>query len=108
LVANETQKGRTEEERRWKSPECKMGIKDLGTRQQPRLKFERASGRFDGKAFGLEFVKRAAGMSSGLRKVREWTVWRGRPTPIGEIRNWTVWRGRPSPKRKMNLLSAFA
>jgi hypothetical protein len=26
-------------------------------------------------------VKQAAGMSSGLQKVRDWTMWRGRPPP---------------------------
>jgi hypothetical protein len=26
-------------------------------------------------------VKRATGMSSALRKMRNWTLWRGRPPP---------------------------
>jgi hypothetical protein len=100
LVAKGTQKGRTEEKRRWKDPECKMGIKDPGTRRQLRLKIERTSDGFQRKAFGVAFVKRATGMSSGLRRVRNWTFWRGRPPLEREIRNWTLWRGRLRPKRK--------
>jgi hypothetical protein len=71
----------------WKGPECKIGIKDLGTRWELRLKIERTSQMIDRKAFGLEFVKRALWMFSGLRKMTDWTVWRDR---------------RP-PKRKKNL-----
>jgi hypothetical protein len=75
-----------EENRRLKGPECKngiryrglreqfqgkIGIKDLRTRWQLHLKSERTTSKFDRKAFGLEFVKRANGMSSGLRKIRK-------------------------------------
>jgi hypothetical protein len=49
-------KGRTKEKRMWKSPECKIGIKDPGIRRQLRLKIERTSDWFDRKALGLEFV----------------------------------------------------
>jgi hypothetical protein len=84
-----------------------MGIKDPGTRQQLHLKIERTLDGFDRKAFGLEFMKRATGMSSGLWEVREWTLWRGLPPLEREIRNWTLWRGWPPPKWK-NLLTALA
>jgi hypothetical protein len=90
-VEQETRKVRMEEKRRWKGPECKTLIKDPGTRRQLRFKIERTSDGFDRKAFGLEFVKRAARMPSRLR----------------QIRNWTVGRGRPPPNRK-NLLVALA
>jgi hypothetical protein len=33
------------------------------------------------KTLELEFVKRACGLSSGFRKMRKWTLWRGRPSP---------------------------
>jgi hypothetical protein len=59
----------------------KIVIKNSDKRRQLRLKNERTSERFDRKAFGLEFVKRATGISSGLRKARDWTVRRGRPPP---------------------------
>jgi hypothetical protein len=73
-VATGAPKGRTDEKRPWKGPECNIGIKDPGTRRQLRLKIERTSDGFDRKAFGLQFVKRAAGMPSGLREVRNWTL----------------------------------
>jgi hypothetical protein len=77
-------------------PECNNGIRDRGFRQQLRgnnriknqgtrrqllLKIKRISEVFDRKTFGLEFVKRAIGMSSGLRKMGNWTLWRRRPPP---------------------------
>jgi hypothetical protein len=64
-----------------------MAIKDPGTRQKLHLKFERTSHGFNRKAFRLEFAKRAARMSSGLWKVRNWTLWRGHPPPPFEKRN---------------------
>jgi hypothetical protein len=33
------------------------------------------------KTLELEFVKRANGMPSRFRKIRKWTLWRGRPPP---------------------------
>jgi hypothetical protein len=54
-------------------------IKNQGTRWRLRLKIERALEEFNRKAFGLEFVMRATGMSSGLRKTRNWNLWRGHP-----------------------------
>jgi hypothetical protein len=50
----------------WKSPECKIGIMDTGTRWQLCLKIERTSDGIGRKAFGLEFVKRVPGMFSGF------------------------------------------
>jgi hypothetical protein len=66
-------------------------INNPGTRRQLLLKIKRISEEFDRKAFGLEFVKRATGMSSGLR----------------EMRNWALCRCRPPPKRKKKLLAAL-
>jgi hypothetical protein len=34
------------------------------------------------ETIGLEFEKRAAGMSSGLRNMKDWTLWR-----VGLLRN---------------------
>jgi hypothetical protein len=44
---------------------------------------ERTSEEFDRKAFGLAFVKRATGISSGLRKLEDWALWRGRTLQNG-------------------------
>jgi hypothetical protein len=48
---------RTDMKRIWMGPECKIGIKDPGTRWQLRLKIERTSDGFNRKTFGLEFMK---------------------------------------------------
>jgi hypothetical protein len=60
-------------------PGMQIGIENPSTRLQLRLKIKRTPYGFDRKAFVLEFVKRTNGMFSGLRKVRNWTLWRGRP-----------------------------
>jgi hypothetical protein len=75
--------------KRWKGPECEIGIRNPDTRRQLRLDIERTSEGIDRKAFGLEFGKGATGMSSGLQ----------------QMRNWALWRGRPPPKRKEKLAS---
>jgi hypothetical protein len=67
--------------RHQQKPESKIGIKDPGTRWQLRLKIERTADGFDRKFFGLEFVKRATGMLNELRKIEDWTFWKGRPPP---------------------------
>jgi hypothetical protein len=53
---------------RWKGPECKIGMKNPGTRRQLRLEIERTSEELDRKAFGLEFVKRATDCPAGCGK----------------------------------------
>jgi hypothetical protein len=80
-VAPKTTKGWKFGKKCWKGPECKIGMKNPGTRQQLHLKIEGTSEGFNRKAFGLEFMKQATGMSSGLRKVMDQTVWRGQPPP---------------------------
>jgi hypothetical protein len=91
-VARRALIGRMNEKRMWKGPEWKIGIKDPGTRWQLRFKIGMTSDWFDRKAFGLEFMKRAAGMSSRLRQVM----------------NSTLWRGWPPLKWKKSLLAALA
>jgi hypothetical protein len=59
--------------------------KKPSTRLQMLLKTKRTSEKFERKAFGLEFVKRATGMPSGL--------WRGRTTSEWKIKDWALWRG---------------
>jgi hypothetical protein len=68
---------------------------------------ERTSEELNRKAFGLEFVKRATRMSSGLRKMRNWNLRGGCPPLEWKIKNWTLGRGRPPPKWKKNLLAAL-
>jgi hypothetical protein len=59
------------------SPECKMGRRNPDTRWQLHLKIKRTSEGINKKAFGLELMKKATVMSSGLRKIRNWALWRG-------------------------------
>jgi hypothetical protein len=49
--------------------------------EQLRLGSERTTSGIYKKTIGLEFLKRAVGISSGLRKIRNWTLWWGQPTP---------------------------
>jgi hypothetical protein len=87
-VEQETRKGRTEENRRRKGPECNNGIRDRGLRQQLRgskrlkdpyirrnlrLKIERTTDGIDRKTIGLEIVKRSVGISSRTRRMIDWT-----------------------------------
>jgi hypothetical protein len=62
-------------------PESIKGIRIQGLKKQLYLRSERTSGRIFKKTIVLEIVKRIAGSSSRLRKVRGWTLWRGRPPP---------------------------
>jgi hypothetical protein len=39
------------------------------------------SEELDSKAFGLEFVKRPFGISNGIQRIKDWTLWKGRPSP---------------------------
>jgi hypothetical protein len=86
-----TPKRQKDGERLRKILECKIGIKGEGVREQlqgrMRLKNERTTSMIYWVAIGLEIVKRELGISSGLQR----------------IRNWTLCRGRPPPKRKKKL-----
>jgi hypothetical protein len=98
-VAREAPEGQTR-------PVCNSGIKDRGARRQLRLRKQRTSDRIFRKTGELEIDKRVVGFSIGLRKVRDWTWWRGRPLPKRKKRsqkrtalgkegwcwyNWTAW-----------------
>jgi hypothetical protein len=99
-IAPRTLKGRTSRKKHWKGPECKTRIKNPGTRQKLHLQIKRTSEEFNRKAFGLEFMKQATRMSSGLWVMRNWTLSRGWPPPKQKIKDWAFWSGRPPPKQK--------
>jgi hypothetical protein len=61
----------------WRGPECKIGIKNPGRRQHLRL--NREFSKTLKKIEGLEIGKRASGISSGFRTIKDWALWRGRP-----------------------------
>jgi hypothetical protein len=91
-IALRTRKGQTEENKRLKGPECKngvryrglrqqlqgkIGIKDPDTRRQLRLRIQKMSDEI----FRRKIAKQVVGTSSGLQKIRNWTLWRGRLPP---------------------------
>jgi hypothetical protein len=105
-VEQETQKRQTEENGRWRGPECNSDIRDRGLRQQPQgrnavkdlgggrprylrkrdlkmLQLE-STGNLDTtfmKTTKLRIAKRIAGSPIGLQRIKKWTLWRGRPPP---------------------------
>lgn len=93
------QKGRTLGRRQRMHREGSTETRYQGLRQQLRSMWEFT--KIYTEAFGLGFVKQAAGMSSGSRKVRDWTLWRGRPFRSEKTRTGRCGgRGRPPPKWK--------
>jgi hypothetical protein len=76
----ETAKGR-KDGGLWNGRKCNSGIKDHRTRQQLRLGNEKTTSMIYRKAIRLEIVKRTLRISSVVRKIRKWTLWRGRPPP---------------------------
>jgi hypothetical protein len=76
----------------WNFPECNNGIRDQGIKQElhsrKRIKDlgdrlplcprnERTFGGIYRKTIGLDTVKRAVWISSGMRKIKDWTLWTG-------------------------------
>jgi hypothetical protein len=100
-IAPRPRKGRKEENKRLKGTECKNDIryrelrqqfqgktriKDPNTRRHRRLKNHKTAGQMFEATFRLQIPKREDGSSVGSLK----------------IKNLTLWRGRPPPKRKRN------
>jgi hypothetical protein len=77
--------------KRWKRPADRSGIKYPGGRwprdlrrdvkEQLRRRIERTTSEIHRKIIRQEVVKRATEMSTGLLKMRNWALWRGRPPP---------------------------
>jgi hypothetical protein len=88
-VAQRSPTGGAFENRRRKSPQCSMGIKDpttnsIGGWSSGQLSLLGRGGptyKILKMTLELEFLKRALGMSIGLQQMRNWTLWRGRPPP---------------------------
>jgi hypothetical protein len=90
-VARGTPKGRTFGKKNRPKMESIKGLRIQDLKKQLYVRSERTSRRIFGKTIVLEIVKRIAESPIGLRKVRD----------------WTLWRGRPPPKQKKNLLAAL-
>jgi hypothetical protein len=57
------------------------GTRNRDFKEQLRLGNERTTSGIYRKTIGLEIVKPAVRISSVMRKVTDWTLWRGRPPP---------------------------
>jgi hypothetical protein len=68
------------------------GTSKQDSEEQLHLGSVRTISRIYRKTITLEIVKGEVGISSGIRK----------------IKNWTLWRGRPPPKWKKNLVALLA
>jgi hypothetical protein len=60
------------------------GTRNRDFKEQLGLGNERTSSEKYRKTIGLEIVNRAVRISSGMRKVTDWTLWRSRPPPKRE------------------------
>jgi hypothetical protein len=106
--ARGTQKRRTFGRRQLVHQEGISGTRNRDFEERLRLGSERTTSGIYRKTIGLEIVKRAVRISSELRKMRDWTLWRGRSTPESKIKAWALWSGRHPPKWKKTLLAALA
>jgi hypothetical protein len=55
--------------------------RNRGFSEQLRFRNERTTSGVYSMTIGLEIVKQAKGVSGGLRRIRIWTLWRGKPPP---------------------------
>jgi hypothetical protein len=78
-IARGAQRWRMFEKRLQVDPKGSKHLKIPGTRRQLHLKIERGADGLIRKAFGLQFRKRAARSSVGLRRMMNRTLWGHRP-----------------------------
>jgi hypothetical protein len=74
-VAGRTQKEWTYEKTYWKGADCNNDIRGWCLRQK--LQSKREFNKTFRETLGLEVMEQAVTISSGLPKVRDWTLWRG-------------------------------
>jgi hypothetical protein len=67
------------ERRQWTCQECNSGRRDRDLKEQPHLRKERTSVRIFRKAVVLEIMKQKVEPSVRMRKMSDWTLWRGQP-----------------------------
>jgi hypothetical protein len=75
----ERRKGRRDEKKRWEDSEGNNGTRRRDVKEQLRRRNERTTSEIYRKIIRLEVVKRPTEMSTGLLKVRNWALWRGKP-----------------------------
>jgi hypothetical protein len=79
--ARVTLKGPTLGRRQLMRQKSTNGTRNRDFKKQLHLGSERTTSGINRKTIGLEIVKQPEGISSGLRKIRNWTLWWGRPPP---------------------------
>jgi hypothetical protein len=107
IVEQEIPKRRTEENKRWKGPECENGIRDRGLKQQLRGNKQRKNPTTN-DIEGWNPRERAPLGGGGMRKEDICDIFRekimehgiGTSSDLRRKKNWTLWRGRSPPKRK--------
>jgi hypothetical protein len=57
------------------------GTRNLDVKEQLRLGNERTTRGIYRKSTGLEIAKQIARLTVGLKRIEDWTLWRGRPPP---------------------------
>jgi hypothetical protein len=87
-IAPRTPKGCTCRTKRWKDPSFVIGIEDPDKKRQLRLGTGRKLKVYR-KITGLEIVKQIARSHVALRRVKDWTRWKGRPPPKRKKRRQT-------------------
>jgi hypothetical protein len=75
-------------------PKGSQGAKNRDIKEQLRLRSERTPSRIFGKKISLDIMKRIARSSARMWKMSNWTS-RGRPPQERKIKEWTLWMGRP-------------
>jgi hypothetical protein len=65
----------------WKGKKTAYSIGGRSRRHQPRLGSMENGNKFFGKTIGLEFGQRTAISAVGLKRMKDWKLWKGRPAP---------------------------
>jgi hypothetical protein len=81
-------------------PKGSQGVKNRDVKEQLRLRSERTPSRIFRRKIRLDIGKRIARFSVSTWKMCIWASLRSLPPLERRIKEWTLWRGRPPPKRK--------
>jgi hypothetical protein len=99
-VQQEACKGHAFGERHRTKPTDSQDVQNRDVKEQLRLRGKRTPSRICGKKIRLDIGKRIARSSVTTWKMWNWISYRSPPPLERKIKEWTLWRGRPPPKRK--------
>jgi hypothetical protein len=77
IIARRTRRGRMLGRRQLMRQEGTNGTRNRDVKEQPHLGNEKITRRIYRKSTGLEIAKRIARCIVGLKRIKEWTLWRG-------------------------------